>query len=110
MLRRTRVALAVTGVLAVAGLAVAAQPALAAGRGAAWAGGTCPVACQEGGCRAGAPGDGFVDADGNGTCDNREDGTCVTGERCDGAGSCDGTGCAARAGHGAGHHGGRCRW
>ena len=102
MLRRTRAALALTGALALAGLGLAAQPALATGRGAARSAGACPTEwCQTQDCRAGDDcGDcaGYVDADGDGVCDNRADG------------ECRGTGIGRGAGHHAGHRCGRCGW
>lgn len=94
MLRRTKVTLAVAAAAAVAGMGLAAQPALAAsGTGArsatrAVACATCPSA----GC------DGYVDADGDGVCDNR------AGRDCEGRADCvrhDGTTC--------GHAGRHCR-
>ena len=101
MLRRTRVALALTGALAVAGLGLAAQPALAASGGTTRSVATCQTEwCQTEDCRSAddCRCGGYVDADGDGICDNRT----------------DGCGCGAGTGRGSGHHagrrGGRCGW
>ena len=104
MLRRTKVALVVTGALVAAGLGLTASPALAAGGGAGRAGDCVGTSC----------GVGYVDANGDGTCDNRQDGTCAPATLCDGACAGVGRGTCDGAGHGAaGHHGcagrqGRC--
>lgn len=59
MQRRTKIALALTGGLALAG--IAAQPALAQAAGSAWGSGEgSPVACSR-----------YVDENGDGVCDDR---------------------------------------
>ena len=99
MQRRTKIALALTGGLALAG--VVAQPALAQTGGAAWGcGGACVTRCRDlADCGTACGGPSYVDADGDGVCDNRETGArsarpCV-GTR---AGSCHGG--AWKRGHG----------
>ena len=88
MQRRTKIALALTGGLALAG--IAAQPALAQAAGSAWGSGEgSPVACSR-----------YVDENGDGVCDNRG-----TGARS--ARPCAGT--RAGACHGAARAHGRCR-
>lgn len=103
MKRRTMVSLAIAGAIAVVGLGAAAQPALAAGGGSAWSGGARTSGwCQPGECALAC--DGFVDADGDGSCDNRGDCACAAHAPRDGAGR------EVRSGRGAGCHGARCRW
>lgn len=75
MQRRTKIALALTGGLALAG--IAAQPALAQAAGSAWgSSGVCAARCQDpADCATACGGDGYVDENGDGVCDNRGTGT-----------------------------------
>ena len=99
MQRRTKIALALTGGLALAG--IAAQPALAQASGSVWgSSGVCAARCQDpAGCGTACGGSGYVDVDVDGVCDNRG-----TGARS--ARPCDGT--RAGACHGAARAHGRC--
>ena len=75
MQRRTKIALALAGGLALAGIAV--QPSLAQAAGSAWgSGAVCAARCQDpAGCGTAFGGSGYVDVDGDGVCDNRGTGT-----------------------------------
>ena len=114
MQRRTKVALALTGALAVVGLGLGTQPALAAAGGTTRSAGASPTAwCQAescadaDGCAGYADGcAGFVDEDGDGVCDYRADGA----GRGTGVGRGTGAGTGRGSGHRAGHRGGRCGW
>ena len=95
MQRRPKIALALAGGLALVG--IAARPALAQAGGSAWGSGVaCAARCQDlADCGTACGFSGYVDADGDGVCDNRETGARST-RLCDGmrAGACHG---AARA-------------
>lgn len=89
MQRRTKIALALAGGLALAGIAV--QPSLAQAAGSAWgSGAACAEHCQ-GPAGCGAACGSCVDEDGDGVCDNRETGA-LPARPCDGtrAGACRG--------------------
>ena len=92
MQRRTKIALALTGGLALAG--IAAQPALAQASGSVWgSSGVCAARCQDpADCATACGGDGYVDENGDGVCDYL------------GAAASHHTGH-----HGRGHGAGRCR-
>lgn len=97
MLRRTKIALALAGGLALAG--IAAQPAIAKAVGSAWGSDrVCAARCQDP-ADCGTACGGYVDENVDGICDNLDTGTrsarpCV-GTR---AGTC----------HGGARHHGRC--